>query len=271
MNSAAPIRMPRRDAHPSVALLSLVLWVFFALSAFGAPDAKSILAGVYQQDTSQDATLRATLDVMDKDGRAARKRFTLLRVGPFGGRKTLVRFTDPPELRGVSLLSINQLGVPARLWIYTPETERVRSIAPRENSERFAGSDFTYEDIVERPLDDFSYRLLPEEDIIENRKTSKVEATPTAPDSSQYKFIYYWVAQDVPCILYEEMYDQDGRKVRAMHASGLRKVSGIWGARKTEMSSLIEGTKTVLTIDEIHLNTGLHDSLFTPEALEKLP
>jgi hypothetical protein len=94
-------------------------------------------------------------------------------------------------------------------------------------------------------------------------------ATPVAPDRSQYKFIYYWVAQDVPCILHAEMYDQDGRKVREMHASGLRKESGIWGARKTEMRSLVEGTKSVLTIDQIHLNTGLDAALFTPEALEK--
>ena len=66
-----------------------------------------------------------------------------------------------------------------------------------------------------------------------------------------------------------EMYDQQGREVREMHASSLRKESGIWGARKTEMRSLLEGTESILTIDEIHLNTGLDGSLFTPEALEK--
>jgi hypothetical protein len=46
-------------------------------------------------------------------------------------------------------------------------------------------------------------------------------------------------------------------------------MSGIWGARKTEMRSMLDGTKSVLTIDEIHLNTGLDGTLFTPEALEK--
>ena len=136
------------------------------------------MAGVYQQDTSHDATLRATLDVTDKDGHTVRKRFTLSRVGSFGNGKTLVRFTDPPELRGVTLLSINEPGVTDRQWIYTPATERVRSVAPRERSERFAGSDFTYEDIAERSLDDFTYQPLPAEDIIENHKTFKILAVP---------------------------------------------------------------------------------------------
>jgi len=257
----------RRNQY--LAVFSLAVCAAWGPSASGAADAKSIMDGVYEQDTSRDTTLRATLDVTDKDGHTVRKRFTLRRLGSFGNGKTLVRFTAPAEIRGVTLLSINQPGEAARQWIYTPATERARSVAPRERSERFAGSDFTYEDIAERVRDDFSYRLLPDEDMIENHKTYKVEATPVAPDRSQYKFIYYWVAQDVPSILHAEMYDQEGRKLRALHASGLRKVSGIWGTRKTEMSSLLEGTKTVLTVDEIHLNTGLEDSQFTPEALER--
>ncbi len=269
MNSVANTDRRGQRACRCMTLLSLALCAGYPPSASGAADAKSIIAGVYDQDTSRDATLRATLDVTEKDGHTVRKRFTLRRLGSFGNGKTLVRFTDPAEIRGVTLLSINQSGEAARQWIYTPATERARSVAPRERSERFAGSDFTYEDIAERVRDDFSYQLLPDEDVIENHRTFKVEATPVAPDRSQYKFIYYWVAQDVPCILHAEMYDQEGRKVRTLHASGLRKVSGIWGARKTEMSSLLEGTKTVLTVDEVHLNTGLDDSQFTPEALEK--
>jgi hypothetical protein len=72
------------------------------------------MAGVYEQDTSHDTTLRATLDVTGKDGHTVRKRFTLRRIGSFGNGKTLVRFTDPPELRGVTLLSINQPGITDR-------------------------------------------------------------------------------------------------------------------------------------------------------------
>ncbi len=251
------------------AVLTLVFCMACALPVFSQADAAAIMAGVYQQDTSRDVTLRATLDVTDKDGHTVRKRFTLRRVGSFGNGKTLVRFSDPAELRGVTLLSINQPGAADRQWIYTPATDRARSVTPRERSERFAGSDFTYEDIAEHALDDFTYQSLPAEDTIENHKTFKILATPVAADQSQYKFIYYWVAQDVPCILHAEMYDQEGHKVREMHASGLHKESGIWGARKTEMRSLVEGTKSVLTIDEIHLNTGLDGALFAPEALEK--
>jgi outer membrane lipoprotein-sorting protein len=251
------------------ALLLTVLCVACVSSTLAATDAKTIMAGVYSQDTSHDATLRATLEIWDKDGHSSKKKFTLLRLGTWGDGKTLLRFTDPAELRGVTLLSINMPGLTDRQWIYTPATERVRSVAPRDRAERFAGSDFTYEDIAERSIDDFTYQMLPEEDVIENRKTFKVVATPVSPDRSQYKMIYYWVAQDIPVILHAEMYDQQGRKVRTMHASGVRKEAGMWGARRTEMDSLLDGTKSLLTFDSLHLNTGLDEALFTPEAMEK--
>jgi outer membrane lipoprotein-sorting protein len=275
MNSTATNRAVRRGIQLKSVLFSLAYCAACALPSFAQTDAKTdaktIMAGVYQQDTSHDVTLKATLDVTDKDNHTVRKRFTLSRIGSFGNGKTIVRFTDPAELRGVTLLSINEPGVPDRQWIYTPATERVRSVSPRERSERFAGSDFTYEDIAEHELDDFTYQLLPDEDVIENHKTYKILATPTSPDRSQYKFVYYWVAQDVPCILHAQMYDSDGREIREMHASGLKREKEIWGARKTEMKSLVDGTKSVLTIDEVHLNTGLDAARFTPEALEKTP
>src|SRR5579871_2698652 len=252
----------------TLALQSALLFPFAARAASSDFDAKAIMAGVYAQDTSRDATLRATLDVTDADGHGVKKRFTLKRLGSFGNGKVLLRFTDPQELRGVTLLSVDQPGQPPQQWIYTPATERVRSVAPRERSERFAGSDFTYEDIADHSLDDFTYQALSADDTIDNRKTTKIMATPVTPERSQYKYIYYWVAQDVPCILHAEMYDQEGRKVREMHATGLRKEKEIWGARRTEMRSVLEGTKSVLTIDEIHLNTGLDAKMFTPEALE---
>jgi len=239
-------------------------------SASGATlDAREIMSGVYQQDTSHDVTMRANLEIFDNQGHGKKKKFTYRRLGSVGDSKTLVVFTDPQEIRGVALLSINRQGVSDRQFLYTPATNRVRSVAAQDRSGRFIGSDFTYEDIAERVLDDFSYRLLGSDETIDGHKTYKVEAAPIAPGRSQYKFIYYWVAQDVPVILFGEMYDANGQKIRVLHASDLKKESGIWGARHTEISSVQEATRTVLTVDQVKLNTGLDEKLFTPEQLEK--
>jgi outer membrane lipoprotein-sorting protein len=234
-----------------------------------APDARKIMEGVYQQDTSRDATWRAAMDVVDKKGKVYKKKFVFRRLGSLGNGKTLVRFTDPAEVRGVGLLSVNQKGGGDRQWMYTPAIQRVRRIAPQERARRFLGTDFTNEDMAERVLDDFSYKLIAENETMDGRQAYKIEARPVAADRSQYSYVYLWVAHDVPYLLHAQMYDERGQRVREYHASDLVKISGIWVARRVEMSSPAEGTRTAMVIDDIRFNTGLKEDQFTQQALEK--
>ena len=250
---------------------SAILFFLMTAPVFSDIDPRKILEGVYEQDTSHDTSMRAVFDIFDRDGHKTTKKFVLFRLGSPGDSKTLVRFTDPAEIRGVTLLSYNHKGDTDRQWLYIPATQRTRSVTPRERSEKFAGTDFTYEDVEERVLDDFHYRLLSENETIDGHKTYKVEAKPEDASRSQYGHIYYWVGQDVPVILHAEMYDREGKLVRELHASSLKKVSGIWGARHVEMQSVAEKTRTVLTVDEAKFNQHLDEKLFTPESLENAP
>jgi outer membrane lipoprotein-sorting protein len=260
--------MNNRSVKLVLASSAILLCVGAAIPVWSAAaDARAVMEAVYQQDKSKDMTIRANLEIYGKDGTGQKKKFVLKRIGGLGDSKTLLTFTDPAEIKGVALLSFIHSGAPDQQWLYTPAIQRVRSIAPRERSEPFAGSDFTYEDIAERVLDDFTYKMLSDGEVMQGHKTYKIEATPVALDRSQYKFAYFWVGQDVPVILAAEMYDQSGKKVREFHASGLKKVNGITGARHLEMISPLENTHTVLTIDDAQFNTGLDEKLFTPEAL----
>ena len=254
-----------------LALIGLgILWWLPAMAAHSAaPDVRKIMEGVYQQDTSKDSTYRGTLEVVAKNGKTNRKSFTFNKVGSLGNSKTLVRFTDPVEVRGVGLLSLNQQGANERQWMFTPAIQRVRRIAPQERSRRFIGTDFTNEDMAERVLDDFTYKLLTEGEVIDGRKTYKIEGRPVSADRSQYQYVYLWVAQDIPYLVMAEYYDQDGKRIRLLKASQIEKIAGIWIARRLEMSTVAENTRSILVIDDVKFNTGLKEDLFTLQALEK--
>lgn len=240
------------------------------------PDARSIMEAVYRQDTSRDTSWRAVMDVYDRKGNVRRKKFHYRKLGSLGNSRTLLRFFDPAEVRGVGLLSINlgggQASAPGateRQWMYTPAIQRVRRIAAQERRQRFLGTDFTNEDMAERILDDFTYRLIGEGETIDGRRTWKIEARPVAPDRSQYAWLYLWVPQDVPYATLVEMYDRQGQRLRILKAGQLERISGIWVARRLEMFSPVENTRTDLFIEEIRFNTGLREDLFTQQALEK--
>jgi hypothetical protein len=236
-------------------------------AADATPIAQKIMEDVYRQDTNHDIAMKASFQVFDSQGHSAKKDFIYRRIGAPGDTKIEVVFTAPQEIHGVALLSVNKLGEQELQYMYTPATDRVRSVVPRERSARFIGTDFTFEDIGERVLGDFTYRLIGEAETIEGHKTYKVEATPVDADRSQYKFVYYWVAQDVPVILFAEMYDAQGQKVRVLRATDLKREGGVWGARHTEMRTLADGTRTVLTIDSVKFNTRPDEKLFTPQGL----
>lgn len=231
------------------------------------PSAQKVMEDVYRQDTNHDITMKANFQVYDNQGHSAKKEFIYRRIGGPGASKVEVVFTAPKEIRGVALLSVNQPGLQELQYIYTPATDRVRSVVPQERSARFIGTDFTYEDIGERALGDFTYRMIDDSETMDGHKTYKVEATPVDASRSQYKYVYYWVAQDVPVILFTELYDAQGHKVRVLHATDLKHESGVWGARHTEMRTVQDGTRTVLTIDSVKFNTKPDEKLFTPQGL----
>ncbi|MFN7944817.1 MAG: outer membrane lipoprotein-sorting protein [Blastocatellia bacterium] len=251
------------------AAIALCLLLICQSGIAASSDPRQVMEGVYKQDASRDATWRAMMETTDKKGTVRKKKFTFRRLGSLGNSKTLVRFTDPAEVRGVGLLSLNQAGSSDRQWMYTPAIQRVRRIAPQERNRRFLGTDFTNEDMAERVLDDFTYKLISEGEMMDGHKTYKIEARPVSPDRSQYSMVYLWVPVDVPYVIYAQMYDEKGQRIREYHASQLEKVSGIWIAKRVEISTPNEGTKTVMVIEEVKFNTGLKEDLFTQQALEK--
>lgn len=265
MNSTALQRLERRIA----ASILLVLAPGSALSLLAqAPNAREIMSKVLSQDSSRTMSMRASFETFDRQGRENKRDFTYRRIGHAGDSRILVEFTGPEEIRGVKLLSIAAPGAEPKQYLYTPATHRARSVAPQERTARFIGTDFTYEDIGDRVLDDFTYRIIGDTEAIDGHRTWKIAALAASASHTQYKYIYYWVAQDAPVILHAEFYDTEEREVRVLHASQIKRVSGVWGARRTEMSTPADGTRTVLAINDVKFNAALDEKLFTPEGLE---
>ena len=199
-----------------------------------SPDARQIMQQVNSESASKSMVLRASFQVFDHEKQSPKKQFILRSLVSGAASKTLVVFTAPEEIRGVALLSIEQPSQASQQYLYTPAMQRVRSVAPQERSSRFIGTDFSFEEIGKHSVDDFTYRILGDQESIDGHKTYKIEGRPVDASRSQYQYIYYWVAQDVPVIIFEQMYGAATAPIRTLHATDIRRASGIWGARRTE-------------------------------------
>src|ERR1700727_606352 len=131
-----------------------------------------VMSGQTAQEIAQKSQDRArskseryigTLQVFDSNKKVTEKRWTFDRIGSHGDSKSLLRFTAPPGGKGVALLVVNHPDRASDQWMWTPALERDRRIALQDRSARFFGTDFSFEDLEERDINQFSYKLMGED------------------------------------------------------------------------------------------------------------
>src|SRR5262249_49473291 len=158
------------------------------------------------------------------------------RIGSHGNSKTILRFTVPAEVKGVALLVVNHPTRASDQWMWTPGIERDRRIALQDRSQRFFGTDFSFEDMEERDVDQFDYTLAGEEDVA-GAACWKIESVPKQTKTSQYTRSMVWVRKETYTAARIDNYARN-EVVRRLTYSDLQNVQGIWTARRLEMSDL---------------------------------
>lgn len=183
--------------------------------------------------------------------------------------KSLVRFLKPADVEGTGFLmwEYREPGKDDDQWLYLPALQKVKRIIARQKSERFMGTDFTYEDLAGRDIDEDSYRLLGEEKAF-NQDCYKVEATPVDKESSYSKRIV-WVSKKDWLVRRVEFYDRKGRLLKILEIPKVRKDGSYWTTTQLVMENVQEAHKTVLDVSDVSYDSGIEDSFFTERYLRR--
>jgi len=249
-------------------ILVTVLLVTAAASAgAAADDARQIMQEAQRRTEVTSQRYEGLLNVVDDKGKATVKRWMFQRIGSHGHSKSVVRFTDPPEVKGVALLIINHPDRASDQWMWTPAIERDRRIAMQDRSTRFFGTDFTFEDLEERDIDQYDFTLEGEE-AINGAACWRIRSTPNKSRTSQYTHSLVWVRKDNYAVVRIENYVKTG-VLRRLDYSNIENVQGIWTAHQLEMNDLSRRSRTRLTLDKLQYNLPLNNDDFTLEALRR--
>jgi Outer membrane lipoprotein-sorting protein len=259
-----------RNACPGLSRIGLLLVVGLTLMGpdlSAADDPREIIQEAQTRTDAQSQRYQGLLQVVDAGGRVSDKRWTFERLGSHGESKAVLRFTAPAEVKGVALLVVNHPDRASDQWMWTPAIERDRRIALQDRSTRFFGTDFSFEDLEERDVDQFEYRLLGDEPI-DGAPCWKIESTPKERKSSQYTRSIVWVRKDTYAFAQIEN-DIRGVTVRRLRYSDFANLQGIWTARRLEMVDLRRNSRTRLTLDALEYNVPMTDSDFTLQAIRR--
>jgi outer membrane lipoprotein-sorting protein len=238
-----------------------------SLSLHAAESARDIVGESQRRTDAKSQRYEGLLQVFDNKGKVGDKRWTFERLGSHGQSKAVLRFTAPPEVKGVALLVVNHPDRASDQWMWTPAIERDRRIALQDRSTRFFGTDFSFEDLEERDVDQYDYALSGEESI-DGAVCWKIDSAPKQTKSSQYSKAVVWIRRDDYVVARIENYVKND-VVRRLVYSDIQNVQGIWTARRLEMSDLRRGSRTRLTLDRLEYNVTLNDDAFTLQALRR--
>jgi outer membrane lipoprotein-sorting protein len=232
-----------------------------------AENARDLVVEAQRRTDATSQRYEGLLQVADAGGKISDKRWTLARLGAHGQSKAVLRFTAPAEVKGVALLIVNHPDRASDQWMWTPAIERDRRIALQDRSTRFFGTDFSFEDLEERDVDQYDYTLAGEERVDE-AACWKIQSTPKQAKSSQYTRSILWLRKDNYAFARIENYTKD-QLVRRLSYADIQNVQGIWTARRLEMADLRRGSRTRLTLDKLEYNVALKEDDFTLPALRR--
>ncbi|MGE3179109.1 MAG: outer membrane lipoprotein-sorting protein [Vicinamibacterales bacterium] len=261
MNSARP-----RSVLALVGIVTVLACGLFPTAA-RAQSARQIVQEVQRRSDATSQKYEGLLQVFNAKGKISDKRWTLARLGSYGASKMVLRFTLPAEVKGVALLVVNHPDRASDQWMWTPSIERDRRIALQDRSQRFFGTDFSFEDLEERDVEQFDYTLLGDETLGEDL-CWKIESVPRKTKSSQYTKSHVWVRKGNHTFARIDNFIKD-QVVRRLEYGDVAHVQGIWTARRLEMSDLRTGSRTRLTLDKLEYNVAMKEEDFTLQALRR--
>jgi hypothetical protein len=185
-----------------------------------------------------------------------------------GTKKTLMKFLAPNDIRDTGTLNQEVVGENDIQHLYLPALRRIRRIGGQSKSQSWVGSDFSFEDIQETEVDDFTYTLLEEEEI-EGHPCYKFQMIPKTDDASSYGKQIRWARKAGYLPVKWEYYDKSGELLKVLYARDLKPVSGIQYAWTLEFHNVQDKHKTLLKRLWLKLDEEIPESIATTRQLKK--
>lgn len=170
------------------------------------------------------------------------------------GDKLKLIFVGPADIRGTALLNVKAKGGGSdEQWLYLPSFRKTRRVGGAELGERFVGSDLFFEDLKQRPVDDFTYKLLRSENLkgADCHVIEGVPASEAVAKESPYGKTQLWLKKDNLTIQRLRVFDRELKPMKEFEFANFKNVKGeAWSADLLTVVDVRRKHRTVITIDD---------------------
>ncbi len=211
-----------------------------------------------------------SMQLVNKNGSTRDRKIQSYSMDIGKDKKTIMFFLYPGDVKGTGFLTwdYDDVSKTDDKWLYLPAMKKTRRISGSSSkTDYFMGSDFTYDDMGSRNVDEDEHKLLKEE-VVNGHKCWVLESKPKT-QGELYSRKVAWIRQDCLIAIKVEYYDKLNKLHRKLEMSNIEKVDGFWIAKKMHMTNVQTNHQTILTISNPKYNIKIDQSAFTVAKLEK--
>lgn len=251
---------------------TILLAVIFTATAF-AQSGKDIAQKVKDRADGNTRQAELVMKLINKRGSIRERKLTSYSIDvgkDKKDRKTIMFFEYPGDVKGTGFLTwdYDATNKEDDKWLYLPAMKKTRRISGSSaKKDYFMGSDFTYDDMGQRNIDEDTHELAGEESI-DGHKCWKLISTPKDTRDIFSKKIA-WIRQDCLIPIKVEYYDKMNNLHRKLEMSKINQIQGFWIAQHMEMSNVQTGHKTIIEINNPKYDIEVEEAKFNVTTLEK--
>ncbi len=227
--------------------------------------------------TGSDGRATVNMLITDANGRDRQRRMTILRRDQArtdeldnqayrSGQKFYVYFTRPADVNKMVFMVWKKLDGDDDRWLYLPALDLVKRIAASDKRTSFVGSDFFYEDVSGRDIDEDSHELIETTEVY-----YVLKSTPRDPASVEFAYYRSFIHKASFIPVQVEYFNDSGQKYRVAKALKVDTIQGHPTVTEASMENLQTGSKTTMRYEEVKYDLDIPDEVFTERYLRKPP
>jgi len=187
-----------------------------------------------------------------------------------GMEKRIIKFIEPADVRGTSMLVVDNKNSADEMWIYLPALKKTRRIVTSEKGKSFMSSEFSNADMTSPTISDFIHKHL-EKSGTDNHWI--IESTPVNEDKADeygYSKKISYISVDKSQVQKMEFYNFDNELFKVIEIKSVFPLGdGKYLVKDMVASNLNTNRKSEILFSKINEGIKVDDSNFTIQNLER--
>ncbi len=252
-------------------MILLLLILPLSLASAQLPDAEQILNKSRELSLTGSMSATINLFITEKNGQSRSRTISMITKTFSGGlEKRMIKFIEPPDVRGTAMLVVDNKTSADEMWIYLPALKRTRRIVSSEKGKSFMSSEFTNADMSSSTLSDFVNRNLPESGI---NNLWIIESSPADVDKED-EYGYSRKVSYIDMINYQvikmEFYNFDNELFKTIEIKSVHEMpEGKYMIRDMIACNHITNRQSEIVFSNIKEQVTVDDTFFTVQNLER--